>query len=767
MNHSTRSGGLPPPLDAFTQVLGFDVPPSHRERWSTAITTAKRLGTAGLGPVQRLLLARQVCFNAVLTELLRHPERTLPERARGELAGLVNPLPVALPGPVAKRAGWLLAAPGLREQRAWNAAVVALLSGPGWPRRTDGVREPLDALEARCDVLAREPRTSVGMPLWREVWRRQIGFNHACVRTLRHMLGAARPVVVMPEPEAYARAAREQEAHDVAVATAALERLTHRPLISIITPAWETPLDVLQACVASVTAQVYPRWELCIVDDGSRGGEVAATLRRLAAGDARIRFERLSENQGIARATNAALAMATGEYVGFLDHDDLLAPHALAEMVLRLASAPDTDVLYSDEDKVDARGQRFAPYLKPELSPEMLRAVNYVCHFLVVRTSLLREVGGIRPGFEGAQDHELLLRLMERTRRFAHIPKVLYHWRTLPGSTATDASAKPAASEAGRRAVAAHLERSGEAATVETSAPGLYRIRRPLGARPRVSVLMSAASTEAELAALLALTDGLDVEVLVPVSGEDSPKASAPDAPAGMEPRSTRDSMESPASPGGNARAVRVPVDGALTPGAVANRLLREAQGALVLCLEAGTLPTEPGWLTELASQALRPDVGVVGAQVVSPGGHVLHAGLGLGAEGQALRPFAGLPAPTLSTFGGSHWPRELLAVSTACSMSRREVLESLGGWDEGFTSSEAQGVDLCLRAGARGLRVLYTPHARLVRTHARVDGAWRAPEIARLRETWARQPRSERGDPFGHPRRERAGQGGPEGTGP
>ena len=747
MNHSTRSGGLPPPLEAFAQVLGFDVPPSHRARWGPAITTAKRLGTAGLKPVQRMLLARQVCFNTLLASLLRHPERSLPERVRGELAGLVDPWPLGSWAPLATRAEGLPRAPGLREQQAWNAAVVALLSGPHWPLRTDGVREPLDALEARCDVLAREPLSSGALPLWREVWRRQIAFNHAGVRTLRHMLGAARPVVAMPQPEAYARAAREQEARDVTLATAALARLTQRPLISIVTPAWETPVDVLTACVASVTAQVYPHWELCIVDDGSRGEDVAATLRRLAAGDARIRFQRLPENQGIARATNAALAMARGEFVGFLDHDDLLAPHALAEVVSRLESAPDTDVLYSDEDKVDAQGQRFAPYLKPELSPELLRAVNYVCHFLVVRTSLLREVDGIRPGFEGAQDHELLLRLMERTRRFAHIPKVLYHWRTLPGSTATDASAKPAASEAGRRAVAAHLERSGETATVETSAPGLYRIRRPLPQHPRVSVLVSGASTEAGLAALLALTDGLEVEVLVPVSARGGPGASAPEAREGMD-------------------VAPIAVDEALTPGAVANRLLREAHGELVLRLEAGTLPTEPGWLSELASQALRPDVGVVGAQVVSPGGQVLHAGLSLGADGRLLRPFAGLPAPTLSAFGGSHWPRDLLAVSSACMMIRREVLESLGGWDEAFTSDEALGVDLCLRAGARGLRVLYTPHARLVRTHARVGGNGDAAEGARLREAWMRRQRTERGDPFGHPRREQAGQDGPEGTG-
>ncbi|RKI01516.1 glycosyltransferase [Corallococcus sp. AB038B] len=709
-------GRAHPPRDIFVEVLGFDVPQSHRARWGPVITAAKRLGTRGLSPLQRWVLDRQLRFDLRLRALIRQPERTLPELAREELGRLADPRPVGAVG------RWLPSVPGLEAQRAWNLAVVALLSRPGWPLRTEGAAEALDALEARCDVLSQEAG-AVGLPLWRELWRRQVAFNHATVRLLRHLLGVARPAVLLPAPVGYTRDALEQEAHEVCDATAALARLERQPLISLVTPAWETPVDVLRACVASVRAQVYPHWELCIVDDGSRSAAVADTLREAAAGDARIRFERLESNQGIARATNAALALATGDYVGFLDHDDLLAPHALAEVALRLGEAPDADVVYSDEDKVDAQGLRFAPYLKPSLSPELLRAVNYVCHFLVVRASLLREVGGIRPGFEGAQDHDLLLRLMERTRRFEHIPRVLYHWRTLPGSTATDASAKPAASEAGRRAVAEHLARMGEGGSAETVSPGLYRIRHPLVGRPRVSVLLSETPTEAELAALLAFTDDLDVEVRVPVS-----------SPAAFS----------------TGNAIRVQVDAAATPGAVANQLLREARGELILVLEAGTLPTGPGWLRELASQASRPGVGVVGARIVSPWGLVLEAGLRFDAEGQVLRPFAGLFDPTLGAFGGSHWPRDVRAVSSACAMIRREVLESLGGWDAAFTSDEARGVDLCLRASEAGLRVLYAPHARLVCTRSRDDAPEATHDANRLREAWVRAGRT---DPTGHPR--------------
>jgi len=738
MSHPLDSAAAPVALKPLVDVLGFDVPPSHRPRWGGAITRLKRMVVAGLGPVQHALLARQARFNVLLAELLSEPGDSLPTRARAELAPLADPEAAdsrrTLGGGqrvLGQARRWLLE-PWSRAQHAWNRDVVALLSGPAWPLRTDGARTRLEALEARCDVLTEVPRPL--LPLLREVLRRQVAFNHACVRGLRHLLGVARPVLVFPEAEAYARGCREQEARAISEATAAIARLEQRPLISIVTPTWETPVSVLRACIESVRAQVYPHWELCLVDDGSRAPEVEATIRQLAAADPRIRFARLPSNQGIARATNAALALATGDFIGFLDHDDLLAPHALAEVALRLAEAPDTDVLYSDEDKVDGEGRRFAPYLKPALSPELLRAVNYICHFLVVRASLVREVGGIRPGFEGAQDHDLLLRLLVRTRRFAHIPKVLYHWRTLPGSTATDASAKPAASEAGRRAVAEHLACLGEAGEVETQAPGLYRVRYPLPRRPRVSALLSGGVATSTLEALFDTSGALDLEVLLP-------------APGGADAR--------------DSRVRRVGGTEGLTPGAVANHLLRAARGELVLRLDAGLVPTEQGWLAELASQALRPDVGVVGARITTPAGRVVHAGLSVTPDGGVVRLFRGLPDPSLSVFGGSHWPRELLAVSGACAMSRREVLERLGGLDEGLTSAEACAVDLCVRAAGAKLRVVYTPHARLVCTTGAPDDVWGAEDLARLRARVGPWLSSGRGDPFCTPHLVSGGPGG------
>lgn len=479
-------------LELLAEVRRLEIPPSHRRGVGGRIVTflKKQLGL-GLEPLLRELLEPQVRFNVAVAALLAHPGPHLAERAREVL------LPVAEPTDWGSTARGLLRPlrPLLQGQHRWNLELVRWLTDAGgaWPPGGALAGERLEALEARCDVLSgvEPPRVlRPAFPLGRELLRCQVAFNHAVVRALRHLCGTARPVLVMPSAEQYAAWCRSREPEEIAAAAAAVPLLSRRPLISLITPAYETPAPVLRACIESVRAQSYPHWQLCLVDDGSRGPEVARLASDYARVDTRIRFERLEHNGGIARASNAALEMATGEYVGFLDHDDVLQPHALAEVARHLDAHPETDVLYSDEDKLDSQGRRFNPYFKPALSPDLLRAVNYICHFLVVRASLLREVGGVRTGFEGAQDHELLLRLLERTSRFAHLPKVLYHWRAMPGSTSVDASAKPAASEAGRRAVAEHLRRLGEEGEVEACAPGLYRVRYPLRDRPLLSLAL-------------------------------------------------------------------------------------------------------------------------------------------------------------------------------------------------------------------------------------------------------------------------------------
>ena len=226
--------------------------------------------------------------------------------------------------------------------------------------------------------------------------------------------------------------------------------LPAQPLVSIIVPVYNTDPRWLRAAIESVRRQAYTRWELCICDDASTSPETREVLGEYES-DPRIRIAFAAQNRGISAASNAALALARGELVALLDHDDELAPDALAEVVKHVNAHPDADVIYSDEDKLDLRGERCDPYFKPDWSPEHFLATMYTCHLMVIRRDVLADVGGFRTGYEGAQDYDLLLRIMDRTSKIHHIPRILYHWRKHAQSTASVAQAKPWALDAGRR----------------------------------------------------------------------------------------------------------------------------------------------------------------------------------------------------------------------------------------------------------------------------------------------------------------------------
>ena len=268
-------------------------------------------------------------------------------------------------------------------------------------------------------------------------------------------------------------------------------KFSYQPTISIIVPTLNTPAEYLSAMLDSVWAQSYPHWELCIADGGSTEPHLAAILHA-ASSDLRIKVSFLGANRGIAGNTNAALALAGGEFIALLDHDDTLAPFALFEIAKALNDQPDVDVLYSDEDKIDSAGRiRSFPHFKPDWSPDALRSHNYICHLLVLRRALVGELGGLREGFDGAQDHDLALRATEKARRIVHIPSVLYHWRAHAASTAQGRDAKDYAAAAGARAVAEHLSRIGRPGEVHPAGvPGTYSIRYELSYRPLVSIII-------------------------------------------------------------------------------------------------------------------------------------------------------------------------------------------------------------------------------------------------------------------------------------
>ena len=264
------------------------------------------------------------------------------------------------------------------------------------------------------------------------------------------------------------------------------------PLFTIVTPVKDPALSIIHATIQSVLTQSYQRWEWILADASVPGSPVSALLEKYSRHDPRIKIIRLEKNLGIAENTNIALKNASGEWVGFLDHDDLLAPIALAEMVSKITEDPKIDLLYSDEDFISEDGSnRRNPHFKPDFCPDFLLSLNYITHFLVVRRSLGESIDWIRPGFDGAQDYDLILRAVEKTRKVTHIPKILYHWREARTSTARDITAKPYADEAGKRALADALVRRGLAADVQSGPiPTSYRVAYHIEGQPFVSILI-------------------------------------------------------------------------------------------------------------------------------------------------------------------------------------------------------------------------------------------------------------------------------------
>jgi GT2 family glycosyltransferase len=400
--------------------------------------------------------------------------------------------------------------------------------------------------------------------------------------------------------------------------------------------------------------------------------------------------------------------MAAGEFVALLDHDDELAPHALYAVAARLDREPETDLVYSDEDKVDGHGRRFQPAFKPDWSPDLFRSMNYLGHLCVVRTALARKVGGFRPGFDGSQDYDLLLRVAEATQRIAHVPDVLYSWRTVAGSAAGSLTAKPYAYQAAARALQESLDRQGVAGHVEPVAPGRYTVRYRVEGAPLVSVVVPARAGDSPLRRCLGTlqqkTAYSRYEVLLVESGEGTAASRLPDA---LRDRVRGRRYEGP----GNAAAV-------LNAGAAG------AGGDYLLFLHDDIEIVSPEWMTALLEHAQRPSVGAVGGRLLYPDGRLQQAGLFLrDVPGDvAGYRFRGLPAGKPGYLGLPGVTANVSAMSAACLMVRRHDFEALGGFDEAFRDGLGD-LDLCLRLREQGRLVVYTPLATLYHHAAAPEG--------------------------------------------
>ncbi len=487
------------------------------------------------------------------------------------------------------------------------------------------------------------------------------------------------------------------------------QALNYRPLVSVVTPVYNPPPDILRQTIDSVLAQTYDNWELCLVNGSPDATEVRAVLDEYAQQDARVRVTHLPENLGIAGNTNVALEMARGEFVQFLDHDDMLAPNALYEAVRRLNQNPATEIVYYDEDKLSEDGrQRRDPFFKPDWSPELLISVNYLTHALM-RRSLVLEAGKLDPEMDGTQDWDLVLRCIERTDNIEHISTVLYHWRQVQGSTAGEFGAKSWVFERQLRAVANHLRRVGiDQAATSFAAPGYLRAIWPVSGakvsiiiptREKVDLLRKCITSITEI------TDYPAYEFVVVDNGS-------------VEQQTLRyyEQLRH------NSRVRMVEYLEHFNYSKANNLGAQHASGDIFLFLNNDIEALDADWLEEMVRWAERPEVGIVGAKLLYPDRTVQHAGVVIGMEGHASHVFWGATERQGGPFGSVDWYRNYSAVTGACMMMRREVFELLGGFDETYILAFSD-IEICLRAINNGYRVVYTPYARLIHHEGKSRG--------------------------------------------
>ncbi|MGX9964309.1 glycosyltransferase family 2 protein [Roseomonas sp. F4] len=520
---------------------------------------------------------------------------------------------------------------------------------------------------------------------------------------LRRLLGPALPMLRphlaglgWPDDAAYRRWIDRHDTPSVAERLAMRRQIAAMPepvLLSVAMPAWRTPPDLLRLAIGSLRAQIYPHWELCVVDDASPGEAVTAVLAEQAAADPRIRWRRRARNGHIAAATNDAIAMARGRYVVLMDHDDLLPEHALYEVAQAIERQPEVELIYSDEDKIDGHGRRHDPYFKPDFDADLLLAQNLVSHLGVYARDLLLRIGGLRDGYAGSQDHDLALRAAAATRvgGIHHIPRILYHWRQQAGSFSGRSAARCV--RASRAAVQDHLTRHSPGATLQPAAlaPFWHRVVHPLPRPlPSLSVLMAGPGAAAAGVALLRQLRWPALEV---VAVEAEAFLAAPGlrllAPAGRD----------------------------APPAAALNQAASAARGQLLLLLDPATEGVSLDWLRSMAAQALRPQVGAVGARLLDAEGRLLHAGYRLDPQRVVTQAQPGARADAVGHGGCLALARQVSAVSGAAMMLRRAVFEEVAGLDAAALPWALHDVDLCLRLRAQGYRILTNPAATLRRT--------------------------------------------------
>ncbi len=489
---------------------------------------------------------------------------------------------------------------------------------------------------------------------------------------------------------------------DIVNAKADIDAMAMKPVFSILVPIYNTEPKYLLPMIQSVQNQIYPHWQLCLVDDCSPKPYLKPILEHEALQDSRISIQLNKINQGISVTTNDALALATGDYIALLDHDDEISIDALYENAKIINATPDVGLIYSDEDKIDMKGVRVEPYFKPSYSPDLLHTNNYICHFTVIKKSIAEQIGGFREGLDGSQDHDIIIRSAAAAERIVHIPKILYHWRKIPGSTAVAYDSKSYAWEAGRRAVEDQLKKDETGVRVEFgSLKGTYRVFREIKGEPLLSIVIPFKDKpdllNACLNSILNRSSYENFEIIGVSNNSEDPL--------------TFERMQYFSDKDKRIRFTEKNIP--FNFSTLCNHGVEQAKGEYILLLNNDIEVNSSDWIERLLEHAQRDEIGAVGGKLVYPDGRIQHAGVVAGMVGAAGHPHKFFPDDHIGYHGRLHMVYNVSAVTGAMLMVKTSKYLEVGGLDEDNLAVAYNDIDFCLKLMDKGYFNIFTPHSK------------------------------------------------------
>lgn len=490
----------------------------------------------------------------------------------------------------------------------------------------------------------------------------------------------------------------------------------NKPKISIVVPMYNTNVIFFGELVNSLKEQTYSNWELCLAD----GSSIENQDLKKCINDDRIKYKFLNSNKGISENTNEAIKLATGEYIGFLDHDDLLSPDALYELVKAINENNKVDFIYSDEDKIDEKGERFEPYFKPEFSPETLECNNYITHFVVISQNLFKKIGMLNSKFNGAQDFDFVLRATEKAQKIIHISKVLYHWRVHSLSTANVADTKPYAFENGIKVIEEHLKRTDKKGIVEygNDVPGIYKIKYKVLKNPKISILIPNKDhielLKTCIDSILKLTTYDNYEIVIIENNSEKEETFK---------YYTQISKNEKVRVLDYTKTLKKNDSREFNYSKLINYGVKKVNSDYILQLNNDTKLLTPDWLETFIGYAQQKEIGAVGARLYYEDKTIQHAGIIVGLSGIAGNALVNLPYGKHAYFGREAATRNVSAVTGACLFARRNLYKEVGYMDEENFKVAFNDVDFCLKLLQKGYRIVYNPYIELIHYESKSRG--------------------------------------------